>query len=195
MIFRGVGGDVHPNVPEIDKLLSERLLKRGYKGNRNPRESVFGSTLLEQARDYTGGQDARLFVVEPRAGALVTWIEGVGDMVLSLESHIRSMYWNRVERYNGRAIYSLIRDIAGDIGTVETYLSLKRQRASIAVIMDSYLDGINIKEVSLKTDTDYKEVLEGHVGEVWVTGPCKIAPYVPELHMEFDWATPRHALK
>ncbi len=195
MIFRGVGGDWHPHVPHLDKLMTDRLKLRGFKGSREIGKSHFGSTILDQALSFTTNDDfGKIRVLVPENGSTVGWTEGVVDAVISFQMHLRDLFWNRVERYNGIVFRSLVVDIAGDINTLETYLHLNRQRRAISAIVDKYLDEHTVREVVINSEQSLESILEGHKGEVWITGPCRVEAYDANLHAEFPWLRAEQAV-
>ena len=184
MIYKGEGGSWSPNVPLVEAMISNRLKDRGFAGSRERDKSIFGSIQKKQALGYTkSGSDEELKVVLPQVSSVVSWSPSVVDMVLDLGTYLSKSRWDGPYNYKGKDFRAIMLDIAGDIGVMETYLSLGRQKNKIGLIIDGYLDTIEIKEIVVKENVDLMEVLEGHTGEVWVTGVCILRDYISEMKM------------
>ena len=185
MIFMGVGGDWYPHAPKIDALLSNRLAIRGFLGTREAGKCLFGSASKDQALQYTrDGSDDDLRVLRPERDAVISWVPNMTDMILEFERHLGNLRYGSGCFYNGVKFATLAKDIAGDIGIAETYLRLNRQRRALAAMADSFLDQYELEERRLGDDDDVTALLDGHIGEVWITGPCRVVKYEPgiELH-------------
>jgi hypothetical protein len=94
------------------------------------------------------------------------------------------MFWGGVGSHRGVDFGALVKDSQGDIQIIETYLSMGRLRRQIGAIIDSFLDQVEVVEVVVEADTDFAALLEGHKGEVWLTGPCLVRAYVPDTDHE-----------
>jgi hypothetical protein len=184
MIYMGVGSDWYPDAPLVDRLIGARLKARGHLGTRDGRSCRYGSTIKSQALEYARGADeAWLRVLEPRPGCVVSWVPGMKDMLLELQEHISRARWNGPTSHGGVVFGGLVRDIGGDIGIAETYLELGRQKRKIGAIIDSFLDIHPVLEHRLTDTCDVMEYLDGHEGELWLTGPCLVRTYDPEIHL------------
>lgn len=190
MLFRGVGGSWSPHTPYVDELLNERLSRRGYVGSR-AKPSVFGSTSKGHAFEYAREQkDEFLCVLEPQAGAVISWAPRVRDLIITFEKHLNSLRFRRVDVVNGVKVGELLADMAGSCDIADTYLSLGRMRRELGALADLFFDDIPIVEYRISHPGALDELLDGHNGEVWLTGPCIIKSYDPAHHPEFSWITP-----
>ena len=181
MIYRGEGGDYSPYTPKIDELISTVLKQRGYKGSRSRKKAHFGSTSKEQAIEYTANKkEGELKVLLPQKEAVVSWAPGTIDMILSFSSFLRNSTFNEDYWHQGMNCEALMIDIAGDVGVAETYLSLGRQKNKIGRIINNYLSTIEIKEETVQDPHEIEKFMEGHNGEVWITGDCRSYRYQPE---------------
>lgn len=169
MLYRGTGAVFSPYAPHIDAALGAGFRRKGFFGDRAPGKGTFASTDIDSAMQYVG-DDGGLFVVEPLAGAHLTWVKGVADLVLSMESWMR---WESHGRLSRQA-RSLLADVSGDSAILDTYLALRRQRRAVAEIVDAFLAKLDIREILIDRRTDLAECLGSHRGEVWVTGPLRL---------------------
>lgn len=194
MIFRGVGGNWSPHTPLLDEVIGERLRVAGVAGCRL-RETTFGSTSLDQATSYAKlGSSEHVMVMEPKPGAVITWCEGVEDMILSFERHINELRWEGIGYLNGVDVGDFVSDVAGQADTVETYLSMGRERDTVAALVDDYLSQMAINQLSFAKGDDLEKRLFGHTGELWITGPSHHRQYDPELDHEYPWVGRKTAL-
>jgi len=175
-LFHGKGTDYHPRVPLVDKVLSDRLQALGYRTKRYGDDCVFASTSRDQASDYARDED-HLFVAEPLEGAKVMMVVGCKDMIMKFESWLRekSIWGHR----DGSARSRFISDVQGDIGTVETYLSLNRMKNVVSGLADEFLAEFEVREIVVGPDTDLAVFIGDNEGEVVVNGPIKLEPAPP----------------
>jgi hypothetical protein len=187
----GVGGSWSPDCPLIDVVISQRLKVRGFLGTRDDKICLYASTEKKQALDYArGGSEAYLKVLEPQIGTVLSWVPNMGDMLLNFESHLRGLHWEGVSQYRGVKFGPLVRDIAGDIDIAETYLRYGRQKRAIGAMIDSFLEPLEVREHVVDADTDIDEIIEGHIGELWITGACFVHDYDPLVHQPRPSITP-----
>ena len=171
ILYRGVGGTWSPHADHVEALITARLKTRGFKGKRTGKGSIHASPDLTQARDYArNGAEENVLCIAPLPGAVVSWVPGVADVLLSFEGFVRDRYWN-----GSRC--PILRDAQGDLGVLDTYLSMGRQKAAIGRHIDAFLDTIAVQEIVMGADTDLAAELGTHNGEVWVTGPHAAEPY------------------
>ena len=176
MLYRGTGGDFAPNVPLLDAALGKGLMRLGFRGDRAPGKGMFATASMEMAQGYVGVK-GELVTVDPLPGARVTWVAGVNDLVTRMGTWLR---WARPDDLSKGAA-SLLSDVSGDVCVLDTYLSMGRQRKAIAEIVDAFLAGFEVREFVVDGETDVLEMLGGHVGEVWITGPCLIESFQSPL--------------
>lgn len=170
-LYRGFGGNWSPHAEFVDALISARMKPRGFSGQRTGKTSIHATPLLEQALDYAKNREAsHVQVVSPLPGSVVTWVPDMKDMLLAFETHVRRMYWD------GHA-YPVLRDAAGDVNVLDTYLSLGRQKKAISRLVDDFLSTIEPQEFVVGDDEDVIARLGSHAGEVWITGPYASEPY------------------
>lgn len=174
MLYRGFGASHSPNVPLIDLELAKGLERLGFNGKRNRGEATFTSTEMKQAREYALTDDD-LFTAEPLMGSYVTFVKGVGDLVLDFHAFLRYVYANEIPGAS-KSMGPFLTDLQGDIHLVETYLSLNRQKKNVALLVDAYLSTLDISEVQVDLDFDLDTFLKGHKGEVCITGNCDLTP-------------------
>jgi hypothetical protein len=187
MIFRGLGGDWSPYTPLLDEVIGERLRIAGIAGCRS-RQTTFGTTLLDQATSYARqGSVEHVVVLEPTEGALITWCDGVEDMILSFERHINELRWEGVSFLRGVVVGDFVADVAGQADTVETYLSMGLERNTVAVLVDEFLSQMPVNQFAVSDLTSVEKRLEGHTGELWITGPCLQRHYDAKSDCEFAW--------
>jgi hypothetical protein len=180
MIYMGQGGDYWPNSPRIEALMGDRLRARGYEGTRDMSVCLYGTRSKEHALEYARDEDeAHLRTLRPQPGSVVSWSPGAKDLLLRFENHLRDMHWYQRFSYKGMRFESLVRDIAGDVGIAETYLSLGRQKKALGAMIDMFLDEIEIIEHKVVDEAGLAAALGDHQGEIWITGPCFIDPYEP----------------
>ncbi|MCS4089323.1 hypothetical protein [Rhizobium sp. BK176] len=183
MIYMGSGGSWSPDCPLIDVMIGQRLQARGFAGTRDERICLYGSTIKEQALEYArNGDEAHLKVLELQQGCVVSWVPSMRDMLLHFGNHLSELHWNGTTQYQGVNFGALVRDIAGDIDIAETYLRFGRQKRAIGAMIDSFLEPLVIMEHVVDDTTDLDAVLGGHVGEVWVTGPCVVHDFEAAAH-------------
>ena len=170
-LYTGTGGSWSPHVPHLDALIDARLHKRAIKGRRTGPSSRHASPRQHQAQNYArGGSLEHVFRLSWEKGTLLTFIPHAADAILLLESHCTDLFWS------GHSC-PYLQDAQGDINTLETYLSLKRGRAAISRHIDSFLDSLATPcEHVLAPDTDPRDLLDGHSGEVWLTGKTTLHP-------------------
>lgn len=165
-LYRGDGRDFNPDVPLVDRLLGDALRGLGGEGSRRRGECVFASTNREQAENYA--KDGSLFQVHPEDGAVVTWVEGTGDLVLRFGSWLREASWDCPDNLP-RGAKTFLRDIAGDVNILETYLSLGRQKRLTAALAKAFASDLKVMEARVIEGALPME-LARHSGEVWITG-------------------------
>jgi hypothetical protein len=178
MLYMGTGGSFSPHTPLIDAMMGKRLQARGFAGTRDETICLYGSLSKDHALEYARDeQESYLKILEPQAGAVVSWVPGSRDLLLRFSTHLGELRWRGVDRHNGVKFGSLVRDISGDVDIAETYLRLGRQKRAIAAILDHFLDGIEVCEHRVDGTQDLADVLSGHTGEIWITGPCLVSAY------------------
>jgi hypothetical protein len=183
MIYMGDGGHWAPHTPLLDALIGERLQARGFSGTRDERKCLFGAMTKKQAIDYARNGDPEfLKVLEPQAGSVVSWVPQQADMILQFGSHLSDLCWRGVYAHNGVKFEALMRDIQGDLDIAETYLRMGRQKKKLGAMVDHYLVDLNIVEHAVQDGDDLVSILDGHTGEVWITGPCLIHKFDPSIH-------------
>jgi hypothetical protein len=176
MLYRGEGTThSYPHSPLTDGLLSSALAAAGHLGSRAPGACTWGSTSIEQASEYTrGGTADGLLVLEPLEGAVVSWSPGRTDLLLDFQSYLNELRWDwegTAPSWMPRGARALVRDIAGDVGIVDTYLHLGRQGKNLAAVAKAFVSTIEVRESRIGAGDDLMDLLDGHVGEVWITGP------------------------
>jgi hypothetical protein len=192
MIYMGLGGSWSPDCPLIDVMIGQRLQARGFAGTRDEKICLYGSTSKEQALEYArNGDEAHLKVLELQPGCVVSWVPSMRDMLLNFGTHLAELHWHGTTQYRGVKFGALVRDIAGDIDIAETYLRYGRQKRAIGAMIDSFLDLLMIMEHVVDETTDLDELLDGHVGEVWVTGHCLVHDFDPVFHERLRVAVPQ----
>ncbi len=180
MIYMGTGGSFAPNTPHLDALIGQRLQARGFLGTRDESICLYGSMSKPHALEYALDNDeAHLRMLQPEAGAVVSWGYNVHDLLLDFASHLRDMHWGEIYRYRDIRFERLVRDIAGDVDIAETYVRLGRQKRAIGGMIDLFLDDIEILEHTVVDEDGLKEALGTHTGELWITGPCLVHAYEP----------------
>lgn len=171
-LYRGFGGNWSPHAEFVDALISARMKPRGFSGKRAGKTSIHATPRLEQALDYAkNGQATHVEMVTPLPGSVVTWVPDMTDMLLAFETHVRELYWD------GHAC-PVLRDAAGDVNVLDTYLSMGRQKKAISRLVDDFLATVEPQEFVVGDDEDVIARLGPHTGEVWITGPYDSEPYV-----------------
>ncbi|MFC5505526.1 hypothetical protein [Bosea massiliensis] len=170
MLYQGTGSNHSPHVPCTELVLSKALSKRGFHGRRYSCE--WATTVLEQAQGYTGGSRGFLSVISPLPSAYVTWAAGVADMILDFEAWLRQAYVWEDDRIRGQ---STLRDVQGSIDVFEVYASRPSGRFAIEAA-HAYLADRTIHEALIDETVSLSEILDGHQGEVWITGPARKTP-------------------
>lgn len=176
MFYRGEGATFSPYVPAVDEALGRGLKRLGFKGARRKGESVFAAVEMDQARKYLDEEErGRLYAVEPLPGATVTWVEGTKDLVLDFGAWLR-----HASSYHAfpRRVVDFLNDVQGDVHVFDIYVQLKRQRTAVDMVVDAFLSELKIQEVEIIDGAGLS--IEGHDGEVWITGPCRIEEIAPE---------------
>lgn len=171
MFYRGTGAFFSPDVPFVDEALTQGLARLGFSGSRSKKECVFAAVTKEHAVEYAS--EGGLHSVVPLPGSTVTWAVGSTDMVLDFVS------WLSSARFEGgfpSHVMSFLRDVAGDVQVLDTYLALKRQKKAVAAVVDAYLSLLNIREVQVTEEDSLARQVGNHLGEVWITGPCSVEP-------------------
>lgn len=185
MIYMGTGADYWPKTPRIDALMGERLRARGFEGTRDQAVCLYGTRSKKHALEYARDEhESHLRILMPQAGSVVSWSPGARDLLLCFENHLRDMHWGRLFSYKGQRFETLVRDIAGDVNVAETYLSFGRQKKAIGAMLDMFLDEIDIMEHKVVDEAGLFEALADHQGEIWITGPCLVIPFEPDLTHE-----------
>lgn len=178
MIFKGTGGSFAPDTPRVDALMGKRLQARGFAGTRDKSICLYGSTSKEHALEYArNGDEAHLKALYPQPGSIVSWVDGSRDLLLHFASHLSDMYWGGIYHYKGINFGSLVRDMAGTVDIAETYLSMGRQKRAIGAMIDLFLDDIEVRELLVDDLEALTDILSGHDGEVWITGPCMVKDF------------------
>lgn len=172
MFFRGTGASFSPDVPFVDRALGKGLGRLGFRGGRARGGCVFAAVTEEQALGYAGDGQALQSVI-PLPGSVVTWAKGTVDLVLEFEVWLADARFDPALRL-GRGVLSLLRDIGRDSQLLDIYLSHDRQKKNIETIVDAFLSTVEIRETDVTKDTDLLIALDGHRGEVWINGPCRI---------------------
>jgi len=168
-------------------MLDQRLSVRGYLGKRVGL-SVFGSTSKGHAFEYAREEKEEfLRILEPQAGSVISWAPRVRDLILAFEDHINSLRWNGVDAVNGVNVGELLVDMAGSCDIADTYLSMGRMRKELGALADVFFDEISIVEHRINDPGALSELLQGHNGEVWLTGPFVVKKFDPLVHSEFPW--------
>lgn len=184
MIYMGTGGSYSPNTPRIDALMGQRLQARGFEGTRDETICLYGSLSKDHALEYARDEhESYLKILEPQAGAVVSWSPGSRDLLLKFENQLREMHWRGRFSYKGIRFESLVRDIAGDVDIAETYLSFGRQKKAIAAMLDMFLDDVVVVEHKVTDAAGLSLALGDHQGELWITGPCLVSAYEPVVEM------------
>lgn len=70
-------------------------------------------------------------------------------------------------------------------------LSQGRKRREFGVLADIFFDDLRIAEHEIIRPGALDELLDGHNGEVWLTGPYEMHVYDPDVHIEFPWISTR----
>lgn len=188
MLFRGIGGYWSPHAPDVEALISDRLAVRGHAGVRRVGRCLFGSTSKSHALEYAKDEcEDALHVLEPQIGTVISWAPNVRDMIITFEQHLSDLRYRKVEKLDDVRVGALIRDIAGCSSIANTYLAYGRQKRALTAIVDHFLNKIEIKEFEVLRSRPLDQLLDGHNGEVWITGPCFVKPYDPTVHQEFEW--------
>lgn len=170
-LYQGRGGSFWPRSRPVDNLLTQALRRRGNLGNRV--ECTYASPEYEVALRYAANESPEhVYRVQALPGAIVSWAEKCQDAIVALQIWMRDEAWHSAPgSYN-----SLLRDIQGDIGTLETYLVRGLQTKNTRKIADSFIAGINVRGETLTETTTIGTSLADHRGEVWITGPCHLRP-------------------
>lgn len=183
MLYRGTGTDrPAPDTPTLDAYLSRWMRQLGHRGSREPGSCIWASTSLEQALDYAGQREGGfLYEVEPLRGAVIGWAPDCADMILSFEAWLRSAYDNGLSGMPS-GCRSFLMDVAGDVVIFDQYLNLGRQRRLTDWLVSTWLDDMDIKDFEIQELEDVHSSLDGHRGEVWISGPCRLTPmHRPDL--------------
>lgn len=167
MLYQGTGSNHSPHVPCTELVLSKALLERGYRGRRHSCE--WATTLLGQAQEYTGGTRGFVSTVTPLPSALVSWAEGVGDMILDFERWLREASYREDPRVRNQA---KLRDVRGSVDVFEIYASRSLRGFTIEAAR-AYLGDRSVREVLVEPRISLCEVLADHQGEIWITGPVR----------------------
>jgi len=172
-IFMGVGADYSPDTNLLDALITKRLQERGFTGSRDMDHCLYGSLSKGQAIRYARNESEEyLRLLIPEEGAVVTYAVGISDLILDFDGFCRELYWSGLTA--GQAWAEVLQDSMGHVETLETYLGLDAEIPGITAMVDHYLEGIEIRDIVLGQDDSLASFLEGHDGEIWITGPCKI---------------------
>lgn len=164
MLYRGTGSDHSPHTPYLEIALSRELRKRGFSGVRT--NCAWASTNRLQAEQYVGRPNGTLLSITPLPGSVIAWAPGVPDLILDLEQWLRNACIERDARVRDQR--SLI-DVQGDISILDRYAELNR-KTFISQVISAYLDDTNVQEIVVDSGSGYRLSLEGHTGEVWITG-------------------------
>ncbi len=179
-LYMGVGGSWAPHADFVDALMTKRMALRGFKGKRTGKGSYHATPDKEQALDYArDNAESHLKIVNPEIGSIVTWVPGVGDMLLHFEKFAKDLFWERHP-------CPVLRDAQGSVDIFDTYLSLGRQKRAIGALIDLYLDTITPQEILIEEGTDLFAHLSGHDGEIWITGSLRIEDYLPVPEAETE---------
>lgn len=169
MLYRGVGATFSPYVPGVDSALSAGLKRAGMAGNR--KKAVFTAVTLEQALDYSG-DSGECFQVSPKEGAIVSWVEGCADLVLLFQDYIRDRYHRNTHQQS-----RLLSDVAGDASILEVYIQRGRCKKTITRTVDQFISQLTPREIVFSDHDHLMKTLNGHDGEVWITGKVDMTPY------------------
>ena len=173
VLWKGMETDFYPNPVFLDALIGKRIRNRGFGGGRSKGKCTFASTNRAQAENYADTAKELRHVI-PAAGATITWAHNTGDLILEFENFLRDLQWGTLHvRWPLKSIQTLLDDVQGDISTLEVYLSENRMKRAITVIVDRFLDNLDIREVTCDEHGKY-DLLREHAGEVWITGPCEL---------------------
>lgn len=167
MLYQGTGSNHSPHVPCTELVLSQALSERGFQGRRHSCE--WATTLLDQAQEYTGGTRGFVSTVTPLPSALVSWAEGVGDMILDFELWLRQASYVDDPRIRS---HDKLRDVQGSIDVFETYASRSVRGFTIEAAR-AYLADRSVREILVEPRTSLRDVLGDHKGEIWITGPVQ----------------------
>lgn len=167
MLYQGSGSNHSPHVPCTEFVLSKALSERGFYGRRHSCE--WATTVLKQAQEYTGGTRGFVSPITPLPEAYVSWAEGVADMILDFESWLRQAPHRNDRRIRSQAT---LRDVQGSIDVFEIYASRSAKGFTIEAAR-AYLADRCIREALIAPKMDLADILAGHRGEVWITGPVR----------------------
>lgn len=174
-IWTGTGADFSPDPVLLDTLIGKRLQARGFKGSRDIKKCLFATTDYEQALHYArDDRPDHVFTVEIMPGATVSWGIGASDFLFRLEDLYRDNFWNGEFTHHGKNCSTLMRDCGSEFSYLDVYLRHRRQKVAITHIVDSLLDRVEVKETVFTCQEALRHALDGHSGEIWVTGPHKL---------------------
>lgn len=176
-LWKGLCTGFSPDPRRIDDLIGKRLRKSGLKGTRTRGKCTFASTSRDQAENYADSP-ADLVNVLPSPGSFVAWSPDAGDLVLSFQNFLGRERW-RDASWASPAARDIIMDVMGCVITFEHYLMDRIEPEVTTEIVDYWLQEISVRECIYVSPEQLTRHLDGHMGEVWVTGGCKLVPLSP----------------
>lgn len=176
-LWKGLCQNFSPDPVFLDNLIGKRLRKAGLKGSRTRGSCTFASTDFDQAKSYSDTPD-QLVTVQPHPGSIITWSPDSGDLVLSFESFLFREKWGDLDWAKPTA-YEIMRDVQGCSSTFEQYVREFPRSRALNQIVDYWLDEISVREITYRNRSQMTDGLDGHAGEVWITGGCTLVPQAP----------------
>ncbi|CAN0565575.1 unnamed protein product, partial [Laminaria digitata] len=167
-LYHGSGNGYSPDPRYLECLISKRLKARGFSSVRHGETVIYASTCRKQSEYYTDMAEG-LFTVSPEAGALITWIPGVADLILDLEVFLRRRWLDDRYIFKGKDLRILLNDTRGDVSTIDVYLSRGRQVPAVSQMIDTFLDLHPPMEMKF-SDEQGLGALKDHQGEVIIQG-------------------------
>lgn len=173
-LYHGSGNGYSPDPRHLECLISKRLKARGFSSVRHGETIIYTSTCRKQSEQYTDTADG-LFIVSPEAGALITWMPGVADLILDLESYLRRRCMNDRYIFKGKDLGTFLNDTCGNVTTIDVYLSRGRQVPAVSRMIDTFLDLHPPMEMKFSVEQGL-EALKDHQGEVIIQGGFNMSP-------------------
>ncbi len=171
IFYHGKGGCFWPDPPQVEAMVSKILIGRGFQSRQS---CTFASRDKAQALDYAQNDQKKLYTVDLEKGAIISWMPGVNDFILNFEMWLKDRYTYRQTYFRGRCRNALLQDTQGDLGILNTYLDLNRQKNAVKDMLEDYLDQKDPIQQWIVGE-DLNPNLCHHFGEVWITGPRKLA--------------------